>query len=165
MAGIPIRAIPKTIDFIVTLLGCRSLRAAGMLKDATAGKFDIVCAWSVDRLGRSLQDLVGFLNEMHAMGGDPYLHQQAIDTSTPSGRAMFHMCGVFAEFERGMIRERVNAGLARARANGVKLGRPTVAPKIEQRVRELRAQGMGLIKIGREVGVGIGTVQRIVGCA
>ena len=87
------------------------------------------------------------------------------DTSTPSGRAMFQMLGVFAEFERGMIRERVNAGLARARANGVKLGRPTVAPKIEQRVRELRAQGMGLIKIGREVGVDTGTVQRIVGCA
>ena len=63
------------------------------------------------------------------------------------------------------VRERVNAGLARARANGVKLGRPTVAPKVEQRVRELRAQGMGLIKIGREVGVGTGTVQRIVGGA
>ena len=87
------------------------------------------------------------------------------DTSTPSGRAMFQMLGVFAEFERAMIRERVNAGLARARANGVKLGRPTVSPKVEQRVRELRAQGMGLIKIGREVGVGTGTVQRIVGCA
>jgi DNA invertase Pin-like site-specific DNA recombinase len=136
-----------------------------MLKDATAGKFDIVCAWSVDRLGRSLQDLIGFLSELHATGRDLYLHQQAIDTSTPSGRAMFQMLGVFAEFERAMIRERVNAGLARARANGVKLGRPTVAPKVEQRVRELRAQGMGLIKISREVGVGTGTVQRIVGGA
>ena len=112
-----------------------------------------------------MQDLIGFLSELHATGRDLYLHQQAIDTSTPSGRAMFQMLGVFAEFERGMIRERVNAGLARARANGVKLGRPTVAPKVEQRVRELRAKGMGLIKIGREVGVGTGTVQRIVAAA
>ena len=67
-----------------------------------------------------------------------------------------------AEFERSMIRERVNAGLARARANGVKLGRPPVAPKIEQRIRDLRAQGMGLIRIGRELGIGTGTVQRVV---
>jgi len=75
---------------------------------------------------------------------------------------MFQMLGVFAEFERSMIRERVNVGLARARANGVKLGRPPVAPKIEQHIRDLRAQGMGILKIGREVGVDTGTVQCVV---
>ena len=75
---------------------------------------------SVDRLGQSLQHLVGFLNELQALNCPLYLHQQAIDTTTPSGRAMFQMCGVFAEFERRMIVDRVNAGLARARANGVK---------------------------------------------
>jgi len=128
-------------------------------------EIDMVLAWSVDRLGRSLQDLLGFLGELHGKRVDLYLHQQGLDTSTPAGKALFQMMGVFAEFERAMIRERVNAGLARARANGVKLGRPTVSPKVEQRVRELRAQGMGLIKIGREVGVGTGTVQRIVGAA
>jgi DNA invertase Pin-like site-specific DNA recombinase len=94
-----------------------------LLKDATRGKFDIVAAWSVDRLGRSLQDLVAFLSDLREIGSDLYLHQQAIDTSTPSGRAMFQMLGVFAEFERGMIRERVNAGLTRARAAGTRLGR------------------------------------------
>jgi DNA invertase Pin-like site-specific DNA recombinase len=93
------------------------------LKDATARKINMIAAWLVDRLGRSLQDLVGFLNELQALGCNLYLHQQALDTSTPSGRAMFQMCGVFAEFERCMIRERVNAGLARAKANGIKLGR------------------------------------------
>jgi len=93
-----------------------------LLKDATARKVDMIAAWSVDRLGRSLQDLVGFLTELQALRCDLYLHQQALDTSTPSGRAMFQMCGVFAEFERGMIRERVNAGLARARARGTKQG-------------------------------------------
>jgi DNA invertase Pin-like site-specific DNA recombinase len=75
----------------------------------------MIAAWSVDRLGRSLQDLVGFLGELQAVGCHLYLHQQGIDTTTPSGRAMFQMCGVFAEFERSMIRERVVSGLARAR--------------------------------------------------
>ena len=94
-----------------------------LLKDATARKINMIAAWSVDRLGRSLQHLVGFLNELQALNCHLYLHQQAIDTTTPSGRAMFQMCGVFAEFERAMIVERVNSGLARAKAKGVKLGR------------------------------------------
>jgi DNA invertase Pin-like site-specific DNA recombinase len=136
-----------------------------LLKDATARKVDMIAAWSVDRLGRSLQDLVGFLTELQALRCDLYLHQQALDTSTPSGRAMFQMCGVFAEFERGMIRERVNAGLARARARGTKLGRRPVKPAVEARIRALRAQGMGILKIGRAVGVGTSVVQRVVGVA
>jgi DNA invertase Pin-like site-specific DNA recombinase len=107
-----------------------------LLKDATARKVNMVAAWSVDRLGRSLQDLVGFLTELQALGCDLYLHQQALDTCTPSGRAMFQMLGVFAEFERGIIRERVNAGLARARAKGTKLGRRRVEPAIEARIQE-----------------------------
>jgi DNA invertase Pin-like site-specific DNA recombinase len=134
-----------------------------LLKDATARKVDMIAAWSVDRLGRSLQDLVGFLTDLQALRCDLYLHQQALDTSTPSGRAMFQMCGVFAEFERGMIRERVNAGLARARAKGTKLGRRSVKPAIEARIRDLRAEGMGILKIGRTVGVGTSVVQRVVG--
>jgi DNA invertase Pin-like site-specific DNA recombinase len=133
-----------------------------LLKDATARKVNMIVAWSVDRLGRSLQDLVGFLNELLALKVDLYLHQQALDTSTPSGRAMFQMLGVFSEFERCMIRERVNAGLARARAKGKKLGRRTVKPSVEIRIRELRAEGMGILKIGRTVGVGTSVVQRVV---
>jgi DNA invertase Pin-like site-specific DNA recombinase len=132
-----------------------------MLRDALAGKFDIVAAWSVDRLGRSLQDLVGFLSDLQATGRDLYLHQQAIDTSTPSGRAMFQMLGVFAEFERGMIRERVNAGLARATAKGIKLGRPRTSSDVETRIRKLRAKDMGLLKIARTLGIGTSVVQRV----
>jgi DNA invertase Pin-like site-specific DNA recombinase len=94
-----------------------------LLNDATARKINMIAAWSVDRLGRSLQDLVGFLNELQSLHCNLYLHQQAIDTTTPSGKAMFQMCGVFAEFERAMIVERVNSGLARAKAKGVKPGR------------------------------------------
>jgi len=133
-----------------------------MLKDATARKIDMIAAWSV---GRSLQDLVGFLTELQALGCHLYLHQQAIDTTTPSGRAMFQMCGVFAEFERAMIVERVNAGLARAKAEGKTLGRKPVKPAVEQRIRALRAKGMGILKIGKTVGVGTSVVQRVIAAA
>jgi DNA invertase Pin-like site-specific DNA recombinase len=75
---------------------------------------------------------------------------------------MFQMLGVFAEFERGIIRERVNAGLARAKAKGIKLGRRPVAPSVEARIRGLRSKGMGILKIGRTLGVGTSVVQRVV---
>jgi DNA invertase Pin-like site-specific DNA recombinase len=89
-----------------------------MLTAAVRREFDVLAAWSVDRLGRSLQHLVRFLDEIHSKRIDLYLHQQGIDTTTPAGKALFQMCGVFAEFERSMIQERVKAGLARARARG-----------------------------------------------
>ncbi len=95
-----------------------------LLKDAARGEFDIVAAWSVDRLGRSLKGLIEFLSEIHAFKIDLYLDQQGLDTTTPAGKAMFGMLGVFAEFERAMISERVAAGLARAKAEGKTLGRP-----------------------------------------
>jgi DNA invertase Pin-like site-specific DNA recombinase len=132
-----------------------------LLKDATARNVNMIAAWSVDRLGRSLQNLVGFLGELQAVGCNLYLHKQALDTTTPSGRAMFQMCGVFAEFEREMIRERVNAGLARAREKGAVLGRRTVKPEVEARIRALRANGMGILKIGRTLRVGTSVVQRV----
>ncbi len=124
-------------------------------------EFDIVAAWSVDRLGRSLQDLVGFLGELQAKRVDLYLHQQALDTSTPSGKAMFGMLGVFAEFERSIIQERVRSGLARARAKGVILGRPKVSIAIETRIRELAAGGAGKLKTAKTLGVGVSVVQRV----
>ena len=129
---------------------------------ATRREIDLIMSWSVDRLGRSLQHLVTFLGEIHAKGVDLYLHQQGVDTSTPAGKALFQMCGVFAEFERSMIRERVKAGLARARAQGKKLGRPRVAASIERKVRTHRTKGMGIKAIARKLGIGTGTVQRIV---
>lgn len=125
-------------------------------------EFDMVAAWSVDRLGRSLQDLVTFLGELKAKGVDLFLHQQGLDTSTPAGRALFQMLGVFAEFERAMIVERVRAGLARARREGRVGGRPRVDARIEQRIRSaLAAGGKGMQRIAREVGVGVSVVQRI----
>src|SRR6266478_1096145 len=133
-----------------------------MLKAVNAKEFDMVTAWSVDRLGRSLTDLLGILQGLHDKGVDLFLHQQGLDTSTTAGKAMFQMLGVFAEFERGIIRERVNAGLARAKAKGTKLGRRPVKPSIEARIRELKADGMGILKIGRTLGVGTSVVQRVI---
>lgn len=133
-----------------------------LLKDAARKKFDLIASWSVDRLGRSLQDLVGFLSEIHAKKVDLYLHQQGMDTTTPAGKALFGMMGVFAEFERAMIQERVKAGLARARAQGKQLGRPKVSEETESRIHKLRSTGMGKLKIARTLGIGVSTVQRVV---
>lgn len=132
-----------------------------LCRDAIRRECDVIMAWSVDRLGRSLQHLVEFLGDVHRKGVDLYLHQQGVDTTTPGGKALFQMCGVFAEFERAMIQERVKAGLQRARASGKTLGRPRVSLGIEQAIREAKAQGTGILRIARQVGCGVGTVQRV----
>jgi DNA invertase Pin-like site-specific DNA recombinase len=134
-----------------------------LCRAGTRREFDMVMSWSVDRLGRSLQDLIDFLSDLHALGIDLFLHKQGLDTTIPSGKAMFQMLGVFAEFERAMIQERVRAGLARARAEGKRLGRPKIADKTERAIRTaLRKKGRpGLRKIATTLGVGVGTVQRI----
>ncbi len=125
-----------------------------LCKDATGRKFDLIAAWSVDRLGRSLQDLVAFLGELNALGIDLYLKQQGLDTTTPSGRAMFQMLGVFSEFERAMIAERVKSGLARARANGKRLGRPRVVTTAKSdQIFHLRADGASIRNIAKAVGI------------
>jgi len=136
-----------------------------LIKDATRGKFDLVAAWSVDRLGRSLQDLIAFLNELHSVGCDLYLHQQGVDTTTPAGKAMFQMLGVFAEFERSMIQERVKAGLIRAKANGKTLGRPSIPDQTRKRVLRAKEKGLSLRKIAAEAGVSVGTVYNVIKAA
>src|SRR5215218_9679933 len=135
-----------------------------LCRDATKRQFEVVMAWSVDRLGRSLQDLVAFLSELHALGIDLFLHQQGLDTTTPAGKALFQMMGVFAEFERAMIQERVRAGLRRARSEGKRLGRPPLSPELEERVRKaLNQPGRteGVRKIAKRFGISVPTVQRI----
>jgi DNA invertase Pin-like site-specific DNA recombinase len=134
-----------------------------LCRDTAKRQFDVVMAWSVDRLGRSLQDLVGFLSELHALRIDLYLHQQGIDTTTPAGKALFQMMGVFAEFERSMIQERVRAGLARANAEGRQLGRPRIAPAMKERILAARAGGLSVRKTAAKLGVSASTVQALSG--
>lgn len=135
-----------------------------LMKAVARREVDMVAAWSVDRLGRSLTDLLDVLRDLHSKGVDLFLHQQGLDTSTPSGRAMFQMLGVFAEFERSMIRERVMAGLARAKADGTKLGRRTIEDANAKKVRTIQTmlgEGLGVRRIARDLEVGVGTVLRI----
>jgi len=132
-----------------------------MLKDAKRRKFDIVMAWAIDRLGRSLSDLLDTIQHLEACGVDLYLDQQAIDTTTPMGKLVFQLTGAFAEFERTMIRQRIKAGLKRAVAQGVKLGRPKIDSATERKARKQLAKGEGILKVARSLGLGTGTVQRI----
>jgi DNA invertase Pin-like site-specific DNA recombinase len=135
-----------------------------MLKAVARREVDMVAAWSVDRLGRSLTDLLDFLRELHAKGVDLFLHQQGLDTSTPSGRAMFQMMGVFAEFERAMIRERVLAGLARAKEQGISLGRRRLEDSDAAKfaaIKKALAAKHGVRRIARDLETGVGTILRI----
>jgi DNA invertase Pin-like site-specific DNA recombinase len=130
-------------------------------KGAIRREFDVIMVWAVDRLGRSLAHLVNFLSEIHAKKVDLFIHQQGIDTTTPAGKALFGMMGVFAEFERSMIQERVKAGIKRVRANGQRWGRPKLeetAPAVCSQILELRQQGIGMAAIGKRVGVSSRTV-------
>ena len=136
-----------------------------MLQGVARKEFDVVAAWSVDRLGRSLQDLIGTLNELKAKGVDLYLHKQGLDTSTPAGKAMFQMLGVFAEFEREIIAERIHAGLARAREQGTKsgkpIGRPPTSKARRRAVLKARKAGRSIRWIAVELGMSTATVQLV----
>ncbi|MGA8698936.1 MAG: recombinase family protein [Xanthobacteraceae bacterium] len=137
-----------------------------MLKEAQRGAFDVVMAWSIDRVGRSLIDLLGTIQHLEACKVDLYLDQQAIDTTTPIGKLMFQVTGAFAEFERSMIRERVHAGLKRAVAASKILGRRPVehdpdGARKTNRARKLLAAGTGINKVAKVVGLSNGTVARV----
>jgi len=136
-----------------------------LLKAIARREVDMVAAWSVDRLGRSLRDLVSLLSDLQAKGVDLFLLQQGLDTSTPSGRAMFQMLGVFSEFEAAMIRDRVRVGVARAKKRGTKSGKPIGRPKLsrdkEAAAEELLGQGMGILKVARSLQMGTGSVSKV----
>jgi DNA invertase Pin-like site-specific DNA recombinase len=137
---------------------------AALLHGVTRGRFDIVMCWSVDRLGRSLVQLLTTMGEMDAAGVNLYLHQQAVDTTTPAGRALFQMLGVFAEFERSLIKERIMAGLARSKAQGKKPGPKRIEiadPERYARVKELLTGGATPWTVHRMTGTGHSTVLRI----
>lgn len=133
-----------------------------LIKDANKRKFDMIACWSIDRLGRSIQTLVQFMNDMNAIGVDLYFHQQALNTKTASGRMVFSIFSALGEYERELIRERINAGLARAKAQGKKLGRPSnVNPSVITSVKLLRANGHSIHTIAKQLHIGVGTTQKI----
>ena len=134
-----------------------------MMKMATQRKFDMVMCWSIDRLGRSLQNLIELLNQLESVRIDLFFHQQAIDTSTPMGKMMFSILGALGAYERELIRERVIAGLQTAKSRGVKLGRPSKMNEgMRNAVQLLRVNGMGIKQIAKELQIGIGTVYSVI---
>ena len=152
--------IDEGISGVKTRLERPSLDA--LMKSATQRKFDMVMCWSIDRLGRSLQNLIEILNELQSLKVDLFFMQQGMDTSTSAGRMMFSIFGALAEYERNLIRERVCAGLQTAKARGVKLGRPSkMNDGMKQAVVLLREKGMGIKQIAKEVGVGVGTIYTV----
>ena len=132
-----------------------------MLKDAVRRKFDVTMCWSIDRLGRSVLHVANAMAELDAAGVALYSDQQAIDSTSPFGKAMIQMACVFGELEREMIRARVIAGLNRVREQGGRLGRPTIGRKTEEAIRQQLGAGHGILRVAKVVGVGSGTVQRI----
>lgn len=133
-----------------------------LLNAVSRREIDMVAAWSVDRLGRSLSHLIGLLGDLQASGCDLFLHQQALDTSSPSGRAMFAMSGIFAELERHLVSARVKSGQARARARGVTFGRPTLGRDRVARVEQALARGdLSIRQIAKQTKVSTATVQRV----
>ena len=132
-----------------------------LLKAVARREIDLVAAWSVDRLGRSLSDLVGFLSDLQGQNCDLFLHQQAIDTSTPSGKMLFQLLGVFAEFERSMIVARVRAGQERARAKGIRMGRPPMPASRLEKVKRALKDGLSIRAAAAATGVSTASIQRI----
>ena len=133
-----------------------------LIKGVVRKDFDLILVWSVDRLGRSLQDLVSFLNEIHSVDCDLYIHQSGIDTTTPSGKIMFQMCGVFAEFERGMTSDRVKCGQERAKSQVKHIGRPSSLNKdLSHSIKYMREQGVGIRRIATDLKVGVSTVYKV----
>jgi DNA invertase Pin-like site-specific DNA recombinase len=132
-----------------------------MLRQSQRHRFDVVMAWAIDRIGRSLIDLLGTIQHLEACGVDLYLDQQAIDTTTPAGKLMFQVTGAFAEFERSLMRQRIHAGLERAVANGKTQGRPLNDPQAVVKARQWLGRGLGINKVARQVGLSNSTVARL----
>jgi DNA invertase Pin-like site-specific DNA recombinase len=167
-----LRSIAERMQYIIVdefidegISGATSSRPAldVLMKSATQRRFDMVMCWSIDRLGRSLQNLIEILNELQSLKVDLFFMQQGLDTSTSAGRMMFSIFGALAEFERNLIRERVIAGQQRAISQGVKMGRPSkMNDGMKNAIKLLRERGIGIKQIARELKIGIGTVYSVI---
>jgi len=131
-----------------------------MLAAARQKKFQILLVWKLDRLSRSLKDLINTLDELGSLGIDFVSYDNHLDTSTPTGKLVFQIVGAVAEFEKDIIRERVVAGLAAAREKGKRLGRPPIAPNIYDQALAMRAEGLSYKKIGKALNIDEGTIRK-----
>ena len=132
-----------------------------ILEAARRREVDVVLVWRLDRWGRSVADLLATLQELDHLGVGFVSLTEALDLTTPAGRAMAALLAVFAEFERETLRERVRAGLAHARRNGQRLGRPATALRHADQVRRLHRSGLSKSEIARHLSIGRTSVRRI----
>ena len=151
-------------EYVETVSGAAKARPMfdAMMADARRRRFDTIAAVDVSRLGRSLSGLAALFEEVRQIGVDLYLDREAMDTSTPAGRAMLGIASVFAALERDLIIERTMAGLATARARGVRLGRPPSSDGLAEAIRALRLQKVGINSIARELRCGKSTVAKVI---
>jgi putative DNA-invertase from lambdoid prophage Rac len=134
-----------------------------LMRAARRREIDAIVVWRLDRWGRSLADLVGTLHELQALGVGFISLQEALDFTTPTGRALAGMLAVFAEFEREILRERVKAGIAQARKRGQRHGRPPTVAHHADTVRQLSATGLSKSAIARRLGMSRASVRRLLG--
>jgi DNA invertase Pin-like site-specific DNA recombinase len=130
-----------------------------MLGDARRRRFDLLLVWKLDRLSRSLKDLIATLDELGHLGIDFVSYDNQLDTSSPSGKLVFNIIGSVAEFERDIISERMRAGLANARIKGKKLGRPQIPKSYQKKIITLKNQGLSNRAIGRQLSISESTVR------
>ena len=143
--------------------GTERLQRERLMQAARRRELDAIVVWRLDRWGRSLADLVRTLQELHELGVGFISLGEALDFTTPTGRAMAGMLAVFAEFERGILRERVKAGIAEARRRGTRHGRPPTVAHQAEAVQQLYAEGLSKSAIARRLGIGRTTVRRFLG--
>jgi DNA invertase Pin-like site-specific DNA recombinase len=132
-----------------------------ILKLARQRKVDVIVVWRLDRWGRSVSDLIGTLRELTDIGVGFVSLTEALDLTTPAGRAMAGMLAVFAEFERDILRERVKAGIAHAREQGKAHGRPPTALRKQEQIKKLKDKGLNNSKIARKLKIGRTSVIRL----
>jgi len=155
--------IVKTYEDEVSGAKSRESRPAysALCKDAFLKKFNLIIGWDVSRFGRSMKEFVSFLSDMDEKGIGVIAVKNGLDTSSSSGRMMMKLIGVLEEWNREMLIERTNAGLARTIANGTKLGRKSVlTPSIKRKILDAKSEGASIRKIASEVGINRGAVQR-----
>lgn len=135
-----------------------------MLRDAKRGRFDVLLCWKLDRIGRSLSNLLRLLEDLRAWNVGLISYSESLDLDSPSGRLMYQLIGAFSEYEREIIRSRVKSGMAAARKRGVHIGRKRVAVDTSE-VKRLRASGLSVAAIARQLGIGRGTAFRAIRAA
>lgn len=131
-----------------------------MMTAAKRRRFDILLVWKLDRLSRSLKDLINTLDELGAIGIHFISYDNNLDTTTPTGKLVFQIIGAVAEFEKDIIRERVKAGIENARQKGQRLGRPSINNEIFEKAISLRKQGLSFRNIENQLGLGEGTIRK-----